>query len=148
MNEKEVELFLPKNLLWQSLTYKTYFHGKYPYNEKLAFQGRIVLKFHISLKMSESIDKNKDIFTLRKIEDLINSKVLGELALEYGILEVLRWNPAYKDIMRSGLLKVASESLCAIVGAIFLYRGGAATKKFIEEKIFIKNNILEFNNHK
>ncbi|EMR10283.1 hypothetical protein PNEG_01546 [Pneumocystis murina B123] len=150
MDEKEIELFLPRDLLWQTLTHKTYFHGKYPYNEKLAFQGRFVLKFHISLKIVESIsiDKNNDIFTLEKIEEFISPETLGPLALEYGILEVLRWKPAYKDIMKSGLLKVASESLCAIVGAIFLHRGGAVTKKFIEEKIFIKNNRLEFNNYK
>lgn len=77
---------------------------------------------------------------------MMSPEKLGALALEYGILDVLRWKPAYEDTMKSGLLKVASESLCAIVGATFLYRGGAAAKKFIEEKILI-NNKLGFNNH-
>lgn len=41
MDQKEIQIFLPATLLWQILTHKTYFHGKYPYNEKLAFQGLV-----------------------------------------------------------------------------------------------------------
>lgn len=41
----------------------------------------------------------------------------------------------------SGLLKIASESLCAIIGAIFLHKGGAVTKEFIEKKIFSQKTL-------
>lgn len=41
LSKAEVPSFLPPDLLWQALTHKSYQHGKFPYNEKLSFQGTI-----------------------------------------------------------------------------------------------------------
>ncbi|KAG4301938.1 hypothetical protein PCANB_002036 [Pneumocystis canis] len=143
INKSEVSTFLPTNLLWQILTHKSYQHGKFPYNEKLVFQGKQVLKFHLALNTISifPIYKNKNILTLKKIKQFINPETMGKLALKYNIDQVLLWEPAYDDLQKSGLLKVASESFFAIIGAIFLYKGGAAAQNFIEKKILSQKTL-------
>ncbi|KAG4306149.1 hypothetical protein PORY_000137 [Pneumocystis oryctolagi] len=137
LNKTEVSTFLPPDLLWQALTHKSYKHGKFPYNEKLSFQGRQVLKFHFALHITSlfPIYKNENVLTFKKMNDFVSPQTIGTLALKYGIDQVLRWKPAYDNLKASGLLKIASESLCAIIGAMFLHKGGAITKNFIEKKI-------------
>ncbi|KAG5513726.1 hypothetical protein PMAC_000764 [Pneumocystis sp. 'macacae'] len=134
LTKAEVPSFLPLDLLWQALTHKSYQHGKFPYNEKLSFQGRQVLKFHLALYTvsSFSIYKN-NILTLKKIHDFTSPQTMGVLALQYGIDK--------SNHKKSGLLKIASESLCAIIGAMFLHKGGAVTKEFIEKKIFSQKTL-------
>ncbi|RPB08441.1 hypothetical protein P167DRAFT_494100 [Morchella conica CCBAS932] len=108
----------------QAVTHKSFDHGWQPYNEKLAFFGKLVLQMHTSLHhlatRPESLGPRKPhtaptendangpvlkpfhhpdyhylTFVNRKnVQETLSAGKLGHLARVVGLPEVMRWKPA------------------------------------------------------
>ncbi|BFZ60007.1 hypothetical protein YB2330_001029 [Saitoella coloradoensis] len=137
---------LPDELAWQAVTHKSFAHGKEGYNDKLAFMGRRVLKFHLALQLSSressrpSAINNKAVesVTPARLENATKASTLFSAAQKMGlnIQDVMRWKPKQKDDLElSGVKGVVGDCLTAMIGAVFLTKGGQAAEELVVKKV-------------
>jgi len=132
-NLKEFEAILKynfknKNLLHKALTHKSF--DNYDNNEKLEFLGDRVLGLIISKKLLEKYpDENEGIID-KKFANLVNKKTCMSIAKKLNLKKFLYLGSSHKSIERSSN-KIISDSLEALVGAIFLDGGLKLSEKFI-----------------
>ena len=132
-NFKELEKtinyrFKDSDILLQSLTHKSY-DSNYN-NEKLEFLGDRVLGLIISQKLLEKFPNEKEGIIDKKFANLVNKKTCSSIGRKMNLKKFLFLGTPHKKLERS-TDKIVSDSLEAIVGAIFLDGGLKSSQKFI-----------------
>ena len=130
---KELEKILKhpfKNisLLSKSLTHKSFDNENN--NEKLEFLGDRVLGLIISQKLLEKFPDEKEGIIDKKFSNLVNKKTCSVIARKLNLKKYLILGSSHKNLERSAD-KILSDSLEAIVGAIYLDSGLKGAQKFI-----------------
>jgi len=130
---KELEIiinynFKDKDLLNKALTHKSFDGSRN--NEKLEFLGDRVLGLIISKKLLEKYPNEKEGVIDKKFANLVNKKTCVEIGNKLNLRKYLFLGKSHKNSERS-TDKIVSDSLEAIVGAIYLDGGLKAAEKFI-----------------
>ncbi len=130
---KELEIILnynfkEKSLLHRAITHKS-FNNKIN-NEKLEFLGDRVLGLIISKKLIEKYPNEKEGIIDKKFANLVNKKTCINIANKLNLKKYLYLGSSNKNLERSSD-KIVSDSLEAIVGAIYLDGGLKSSEKFI-----------------
>ena len=120
--------FKNKNLLNKSLTHKSFSSNNN--NEKLEFLGDRVLGLVISKKLIEKYPNEKEGIIDKKFANLVNKKTCVSIAKKINLEKYLYLGSSQKNIERS-TGKIVSDSLEALVGAIYLDGGFKPAEKFI-----------------
>tara|TARA_B100000886_G_scaffold319727_1_gene260685 strand:- start:2056 stop:2721 length:666 start_codon:yes stop_codon:yes gene_type:complete len=120
--------FKNKSLLDRALTHKS-FNNKIN-NEKLEFLGDRVLGLIISKKLLEKYPNENEGIIDKKFANLVNKKTCVKIAKKINLKRFLYLGASHKSLERSAD-KIVSDSLEAIVGAIYLDGGLKLSEKFI-----------------
>ena len=120
--------FIDKNLLHRALTHKSFNNSKN--NEKLEFLGDRVLGLVISKKLLDKYTREKEGIIDKKYANLVNKKTCVSIAKKLNLKKFLYLGSSNKNLERSAD-KIVSDSLEAIVGAIYLDGGLRPSEKFI-----------------
>ncbi len=133
IKSKKIEIvikyeFKNKELLNRALTHKSF--DSETNNEKLEFLGDRVLGLIISKKLLEKFPNEKEGIIDKKLANLVNKKTCAIIAKKLSIEEFIHLGPSNKKIDRSSE-KILSDTLEAIVGAIYLDGGLKIAEKFI-----------------
>ena len=120
--------FKNKGLLNKALTHKS-FNNKNN-NEKLEFLGDRVLGLIISKKLLEKYPNENEGIIDKKFANLVNKKTCVKIAKKMNLKRFLYLGASHKSFERSAD-KIVSDSLEAIVGAIYLDGGLKLSEKFI-----------------
>lgn len=120
--------FKNKSLLDRALTHKS-FNNKIN-NEKLEFLGDRVLGLIISKKLLEKYPNENEGIIDKKFANLVNKKTCVKIAKKINLKRFLYLGASHKRLERSAD-KIVSDSLEAIVGAIYLDGGLKLSEKFI-----------------
>ena len=133
--------FKNKSLLNQALTHKSFNNNNN--NEKLEFLGDRVLGLIISKKLIDKFPNEKEGIIDKKFANLVNKKTCVNIAKKLNLKKYLFLGSSNKNIERSSD-KILSDSLEAIVGAIYLDGGLKYSEKFILNfwETFIDNSIV------
>ena len=127
--EKKLDIkFKDKKLLIKSLTHKSF--DKDNNNEKIEFLGDRVLGLIISKELLDKYPNEKEGIIDKKFANLVNKKTCTEIAKKIGLKKFLYLGPTHKNLERSSN-KIVSDSLEAIVGAIYMDGGIKSSEKFI-----------------
>ncbi|ANB13806.1 mitochondrial 54S ribosomal protein YmL15 [Sugiyamaella lignohabitans] len=145
------EYSLPDPVILQTITHKSFAHGKKPYNEKLAILGKEFLRLQAShYAVSQTNDNphaiNKHNFDIspQPIEVLSSSVALHEVCKKTGIHKNIFWKKRISentstgqelDAKFTGEQSVFARSIHALIGAILLRHGEPKARKFISEKL-------------
>ncbi len=119
--------FKDKNLLKKALTHKSYSKDN---NEKLEFLGDRVLGLIISKKLLEKFPDEKEGIIDKKFANLVNKKTCVSIGKKLNLNKYLYLGASQKNFERSAD-KILSDSLEALVGAIYLDGGLKCSEKFI-----------------
>tara|TARA_B100000886_G_C20418918_1_gene490547 strand:- start:1908 stop:2567 length:660 start_codon:yes stop_codon:yes gene_type:complete len=119
--------FKDKNLLKKALTHKSYSKDN---NEKLEFLGDRVLGLIISKKLLEKFPDEKEGIIDKKFANLVNKKTCVSIGKILNLNKYLYLGASQKNFERSAD-KILSDSLEALVGAIYLDGGLKCSEKFI-----------------
>ncbi len=130
---KELQLtlnynFKDKNLLHRALTHKSF--DNLVNNEKLEFLGDRVLGLVISKVLLDRYPNEKEGIIDKKFANLVNKKTCINIAKKLNLRKFLYLGASHKNLARS-VDKIVSDSLEAIVGAIYLDGGLKSSEKFI-----------------
>ena len=120
--------FHNQKLLTRSFTHKSY--NPIDNNEKLEFLGDRVLGLIISKKLLEKFPDEKEGIIDKKFANLVNKKTCLNIAKKINIKKYLYLGSSHKNLDRFAD-KISSDSLEAIVGAIYLDGGLKFSEKFI-----------------
>ena len=120
--------FKNNSLLSKSLKHKSF--DNINNNEKLEFLGDRVLGLIISQKLLEKFPHEKEGIIDKKFANLVNKKTCSSIGKKINIKKFLFLGPSHKNLERSAD-KIVSDSLEAIVGAIYLDGGLKVAQKFI-----------------
>ena len=133
--------FKNKSLLNQALTHKSFDNNNN--NEKLEFLGDRVLGLIISKKLIDKYPNEKEGIIDKKFANLVNKKTCVNIAKKLNLKKYLFLGSSNKNLERSSD-KILSDSLEAIVGAIYLDGGLKYSEKFILSfwETFIDNSIV------
>ena len=133
--------FKNKKLLQKALTHKSFDSNSN--NEKLEFLGDRVLGLIISKKLLEKYPEEKEGIIDKKFANLVNKKTCIKIAKKLNLKKYLYLGTSQKNIDRADD-KIVSDSLEAIVGAIYLDGGIKPSEKFIfnEWENFITNSVI------
>ncbi|KAK7207851.1 ribonuclease-III-like-domain-containing protein [Myxozyma melibiosi] len=142
---------LPKDLLLQVFTHKSFRHGVLPYNERLAFYGRRLFSLQVACLVAAHKSDGPTSIAGRDVEALKSKTAQGllhsrgsifKIAKESGLLPIIRWAPAQKfdNLMEvnprtTGLLEVGAQTVYASIGAVAMCHGGAKAEQFIKKVI-------------
>ena len=127
--EKIIKYSFKNNLLLvKSLTHKSF--DSENNNEKLEFLGDRVLGLIISQKLLEKFPNEKEGIIDKKFANLVNKKTCSLIAKKINLKRFLFLGSSHKNLERSEN-KIISDSLEAIVGAIYLDGGLKSSQKFI-----------------
>ena len=132
-NNKELEKILEYNfknqkLLFQSLVHKSF--NNTDNNEKIEFLGDRVLGLIISKELIEKYPEEKEGIIDKKFANLVNKKTCVNIAKKIDLKRYLYLGSSHRNLERSAD-KIMSDSLEAIVGAIYLDGGLKSAEKFI-----------------
>ena len=127
--EKKINLrFKNKDLIKKSLTHKSY--NSINNNEKLEFLGDRVLGLVISEKLLEIFPNEKEGTLDKKFASLVNKNKCFQIAKLINLENfILTSNNNKKNIKIAD--KIISDSLEALIGALFIDQGLNVVKKFI-----------------
>ena len=114
--------------LTKSITHKSFNSANN--NEKLEFLGDRVLGLVISQKLLEKFPEEKEGIIDKKFANLVNKKTCSSIARKLNLKKFLILGASHKNLEKSAE-KIVSDSLEAIVGAIYLDGGLKVAQKFI-----------------
>ncbi|KAK4215082.1 ribonuclease 3 [Rhypophila decipiens] len=151
------EKVLPDEVKWLAITHKSFDQGRRGFNTRLAYFGRQILALEsVRAILVSSIDPterpvhdahgrepyqhpalaNVDKLNVRLPRDIIEKDKVAKLALEAGMLGVIRWKPRMPENLEgSGLTVVLNTAVYAIIGAISLQHGAEVAQRAVREKI-------------
>ena len=130
---KELEFILDYNFKDKSLLHKALTHKSFNNNinnEKLEFLGDRVLGLIISKKLLEKYPDEKEGIIDKKFANLVNKKTCVNIAKKLNLKKFLYLGDSHKNLERS-VDKIVSDTLEAIVGAIYVDGGLKSSEKFI-----------------
>ena len=133
--------FKDKSLLQRALTHKSF--NRNTNNEKLEFLGDRVLGLVISKKLLEKFpDENEGIID-KKFANLVNKKTCTNIASKLSLKKFIYLGASHINLDRSAD-KIISDSLEAIVGAIYIDGGLKPSEKFIYNfwKSFLEKSVV------
>ena len=130
---KELEMkinyhFKDKSLINRAMTHKSYNNDDN--NEKLEFLGDRDLGLVISKKLLEKYPDEKEGVIDKKFANLVNKKTCVDIAKRLQLKKYLYLAPSHRNLERS-TNKIVSDSLEALVGAIYIDGGLKSSEKFI-----------------
>ncbi|KAI5949732.1 hypothetical protein KGF57_004555 [Candida theae] len=138
---------IPDEIALQIITHKSFGNGIKPYNEKLAAMGSKLLSLfaakHVVKKHTEKDaklvieGKNLSILGSRAAKELYGRSSTGYFAKLNGLNNTMFWksrNPTLR-FESSGELKVSSQLLYSLIGAVNIYHGKAKAEEFISENL-------------
>ncbi|CAF9930667.1 hypothetical protein IMSHALPRED_008247 [Imshaugia aleurites] len=151
---------LTEEVRWLAVTHKSFDHGRRGFNDRLIYLGKRIVELHTSLSLYHAssatpfpdtrdhhgrqpfrhpaLDGLAGVSAENKYQ-ILNTARTAQLAEKYGLDTVVRWKPRSVRNMRSlessGLPRVTSGALYAIVGAIALQRGGEVAEDVVRERI-------------
>ena len=129
--EKKLNVnFKNKNLLIRSLTHKSFDSNNN--NEKLEFLGDRILGFVIAKKLLELYPNDKEGILDKKLASLVNKHRCLEIAKSIGLEKFILIGNKTNNIKIEN--KILSDSIEAIIGAIYYEKGFDASEKFILSK--------------
>ena len=120
--------FKNKTLLHQALTHKSF--SNISNNEKLEFLGDRVLGLIISKKLLDKYPNEKEGIIDKKFANLVNKKTCTNIAKKLNIKKYVYIGSSNKNLDRSAD-KIISDTLEALVGAIYLDGGIKPSERFI-----------------
>ena len=120
--------FKNKTLLQQALTHKSF--SNISNNEKLEFLGDRVLGLIISKKLLDKYPNEKEGIIDKKFANLVNKKTCANIAKKLNIKKYVYIGSSNKNLDRSAD-KIISDTLEAVVGAIYLDGGIKPSERFI-----------------
>ena len=120
--------FKNKTLLHQALTHKSF--SNISNNEKLEFLGDRVLGLIISKKLLDKYPNEKEGIIDKKFANLVNKKTCANISKKLNIKKYVYIGSSNKNLDRS-TDKILSDTLEAVVGAIYLDGGIKPSEKFI-----------------
>ena len=120
--------FKNKSLLKVALTHKSF--DSEINNEKFEFLGDRVLGLVMSQKLLEKFPDEKEGAIDKKFANLVNKKTCSLIGKKLNLKKFLFLGASHKKLERSAD-KIVSDSLEAIVGAIYLDSGLKSAEKFI-----------------
>ena len=120
--------FKNKTLLHQALTHKSF--SNVSNNEKLEFLGDRVLGLIISKKLLDKYPNEKEGIIDKKFANLVNKKTCANISKKLNIKKYVYIGSSNKNLDRS-TDKILSDTLEAVVGAIYLDGGIKPSEKFI-----------------
>ena len=120
--------FKNKTLLQQALTHKSF--SNISNNEKLEFLGDRVLGLIISKKLLDKYPNEKEGIIDKKFANLVNKKTCANIAKKLNIKKYVYIGSSNKNLDRS-TDKIVSDTLEAVVGAIYLDGGIKPSERFI-----------------
>ena len=127
--EKTIKYSFKNNsLIIKSLTHKSF--DNVNNNEKLEFLGDRVLGLVISQKLLEKFPNEKEGIIDKKFANLVNKKTCLLIGGKLNLKKFLLLGSSHKNLERSAD-KIVSDSLEAIIGAIYLDGGLKYAQKFI-----------------
>lgn len=137
------EYALSEERMLQTLTHKSFAHGKKPYNERLAILGKQLLRMETGRAAAQSAAEapqntnsinghNFDV-NERAIELLSSSPTLSQVCRLANLDKSIFWKPA--DAGNAGEATIYSTSMSAIVGAVLLEHGADKAIEFIRARL-------------
>ncbi len=120
--------FKDKNLLYKALTHKSF--DNINNNEKLEFFGDRVLGLIISKKLLDKFPNEKEGIIDKKFANLVNKKTCAKIAISLNLKTYIYLGRSNKNLERS-LEKIISDTLEALVGAIYIDGGLNQSEKFV-----------------
>ena len=120
--------FKDKSLLNRALTHKSF--DNHLNNEKLEFLGDRVLGLVISKKLLDKYPNEKEGIIDKKFANLVNKKTCVNIATKLGLKKFLYLGSSHKNLGKTAE-KIISDSLEALVGAIYIDGGLKSAEKFI-----------------
>lgn len=138
--EKKIGLkFKDSSLLKEAITHRSYLNegagAGSRHNERLEFLGDAVLELVVTDNLFKKFpDREEGVLTLYR-SALVNSKILGSIAREIGLSDVLLMSKgeAQESLKTKAKDKLGANALEALIGAIYLDGGYESAKKFIDE---------------
>ncbi len=140
--------FSDKDLLTQSVVHRSYLneHRDFPiaHNERLEFLGDAVLEIIVTERLYRDYPNPEGELTNWRAA-LVNANLLSEIAKEIELDNYLFLSKGEsKDNQSKARQYILADAFEALIGAIYLDRGLATTKKFIERFVLSKlPNILQ-----
>ncbi|SPN98945.1 related to RNase III domain protein [Cephalotrichum gorgonifer] len=146
---------LPEELKWLAVTHKSFDQGRRGFNDRLAYFGRQAIIQEVTKNIISSAEPAKPIvdphgrqpfqhpalagldhLVEKQPHDVISREKMHKVALEVGLLKVLRWKPRLpENLAGSGVQVVLTGAIHAIFGAISLQHGAEVTSRLIQEKL-------------
>ncbi|KAK4991642.1 hypothetical protein LTR50_001650 [Elasticomyces elasticus] len=138
---------------WLAVTHKSFDQGRRGFNDRLAYLGRRIVEMQCSLALLDApkphledtsqllaeqdpaLEGLNNITRFAKAQTL-DKRRLSELAQQYGIGGVVRWQPRkVENLQSSGIDLVLAHTIYAIVGAVSLQKGGDVARQIVRERI-------------
>jgi len=132
------KLFKNKKILEQALTHRSWVNehpGKRETNERLEFLGDAILEFIISEHLYQNFPQQKEGYLTALRANLVNTKNLSTVAQKLAVGKVLHLSKGEEETGGRTNPSLLADTLEAIIGALYLDQGLAATKKFIEKNL-------------
>jgi ribonuclease III len=134
--EKKIKIkFKNKELLEQALTHRSYLneHGQkqLTHNERLEFLGDAVLELIVTEYLYRKYQESEGVLTCWRAS-LVNTNMLANVAEEISLDKYLYLSEGEKLSLKRTKLTILADAFEALIGAIYLDRGLAEVKKFIE----------------
>ena len=120
--------FKNKKILVQCLKHKSY--DSLNNNEKLEFLGDRVLGLILSEKLLNIYPLENEGIIDKKFANLVNKKTCADIAKKINLKKYMNLGNSYKGLQRSDD-KILSDSLEALIGAIYLDKDIKVVEKFI-----------------
>lgn len=140
LEEKIGFYFKDKNLLQQALTHRSYLNEhhnlSWGHNERLEFLGDAVLEIIVTEYLFINFPNNPEGDLTNWRASLVNSKMLYQVASDIGIEKFIMLSKGEaKDTNSKARQYILSNSIEALIGAIYLDQGIDLAKKFVMSKI-------------
>ncbi|ELQ33159.1 RNase III domain-containing protein [Pyricularia oryzae Y34] len=141
---RDGEMMLGDEAKWLSVTHKSYDQGRRGFNSRLA------LHVQRAEPSTEDVVETRQPFehpALARVNnlahvnyrDIVDQVKLARLGMEYGLHEVVRWQPrAISSINSSGMQKVMKDCIYAIIGAISMQHGAEVARRVCRERVIKK----------
>lgn len=106
-------------------------------NERLEYLGDSVLSMVVGKYLFENYPDEEEGFLTKSRSSLVSRKRLAEAAEILGLQNIILYNQKYLKDSIEGVQTILSDSLEAIIGAIYLDQGLDRVEKFIISKLII-----------
>jgi ribonuclease III len=135
--------FLDEKLLIKALTHRSYINvtdqkiESKEHNERLEFLGDAILEMIVTEFLFDTIPESEGHLTALRAS-LVNSKSLCEVGKKIGLSEAVLISKGEKEEYGKARDSIVTDSVEALIGAMYLDSGLKTPKKFIHEHILSK----------